>query len=369
MSHEIRTPLNAIIGMGHLIRNTELTPKQEDYINKMHSSSEALLDIIDNILDFSRGEANKLELSSICFNLKETLQKVIYTIESQAEEKELKLTLNFDNRIPNMLVGDPQKISQILRNFGSNAIKFTNKGEITLTVKQISKKNQTVYLSFSVTDTGIGISVKDNKQLFKPFSQADNSITRNFGGTGLGLAISQQLSDLMGGKIHVKSKPNKGSTFIFSVKLQACNKQECQPIKIPASKCGKHKNHRLNKIKVLVVEDDQLNLLLINEYLISFGVTEVTLAKNGEAALKQLHQSKFDIVLMDLQMPIMDGYETTRQIRENNNWKALPIIAVTAHALDSEYLKCRDTGMNDYITKPIDPDALLDILSKWTNTR
>ena len=363
MSHEIRTPLNAVIGLGHLIRKTELTAQQNNYIERMHASSEVLLDVIDDILDFSKGEADKLNLDLVDFILRDSIQNIIDIFYLSVIEKGLNFQLHIGANVPSVLVGDPQKIAQILRNFISNAIKFTEEGTIKVFVELLELNNGLATLNFSVCDSGIGISSQSQECLFKPFTQADSSITRNFGGTGLGLIICQQLSDLMEGDICLKSELGEGSTFTFMVSL-GVSKVSSEKIIMKASKKNNLEKLSLRTIKILVVEDDFLNQLLTKEYLLSFGAT-VTLVNNGKIALEVLRENQFDIVLMDLQMPILDGYKATRLIRLEKKWKNLPIIALTAHALNSEQLKCYEAGMNDYITKPIDPDHLQETISKW----
>lgn len=365
MSHEIRTPLNAVIGMGNLIQRTELSKQQAEYMEKMHSSSEALLVIINDILDFSKGEAGKLKLNRVNFSLNRMLKRVVHSIETPAIQKQLDLHVHIDPSIPNYLMGDSQKIGQILRNFGANAIKFTPSGSVTISTKLISCEENTIKISFSVSDTGIGISQAYQKSLFKPFSQGDSSITRKFGGTGLGLVICRQLAQLMDGTIRLESELNQGSSFIFTVNLQQ-SQQETPLLNAHNTPSMSSAIRPLHGVRILLVDDDKINQFLAKEYLQDFGA-KIKIADNGESAINLLKIKHFDLVLMDIQMPVLDGHEATRIIRTHKQWRDLPIIALTAHALDSERKKCLATGMNDYLTKPIDPKKLRDITLKWAS--
>ncbi|MEB4593142.1 transporter substrate-binding domain-containing protein [Candidatus Thiothrix sp. Deng01] len=360
MSHEIRTPLNAVMGFGYLLQQTELTPQQADYLHKMQSSSQALLGIIDDILDMSKIEAGKLALHATAFRLSDVLQQVTSLFEGQARQKGLGFHLSVAAETPACLIGDPQRLAQVLLNLVSNAVKFTNQGEIRIGITLSAQVADKVRLQFRVADTGIGVSAEQEQKLFKPFSQVDSSFTRRHGGSGLGLAISQTLARLMNGNIQLDSQPEQGSTFIFSAEFAIC--QEHTPAhSAPAASLVKLPDSP----HILLVEDDLLNQLFACELLQQAGV-DVTVAHNGLEALEALGKAPFQLVFMDIQMPQMDGYETVRQIRSHEEWRHLPIVAMTAHTISTEREKCLAAGMDDYLTKPIEPARITDMLLKWT---
>ena len=491
MSHEIRTPMNAVIGLAHLLLKTELTDKQRDFISRIHGAGQMLLGLINDILDFSKIEAGRMQLEETEFALDGVLDNVTSVLLHRAQEKGLELQYVVDPDVPPNLNGDPLRLGQILINLIGNAIKFTAKGSITVFVRRLPGDGKLAHLEFDVQDTGIGMSVAQQQSLFNAFSQADTSITRKFGGTGLGLTISKRLAQLMNGDIWVRSQPNLGSTFTFSVKLalgrdnapapylvrrralvvddsplarsiliallekqgytalpaesgeQALAmlgdsrttrfefvtidlnmpgmdgleladaiRNQITPVPklvmvtatdtatlvgetrlncfdavlnkpVTAAQIGKLINQGdapmastpskpapLAGVRVLLVEDMPTNQLIASEILESFGIT-VDLADNGVQAITKLLEDRnsYDIVLMDIQMPEMDGLEATRRLRASEQLGRLPIIAMTAHAMDSERQRCLDIGMNDFVTKPIDPELLRDILIRWRPTQ
>ncbi|MBF0266468.1 MAG: PAS domain-containing protein [Gammaproteobacteria bacterium] len=374
MSHEIRTPMNAIIGMTHLALKTSLDNKQKNYIEKVHTSAENLLVIINDILDFSKIESGKLEMESVEFRLEDVLSNLSNLIGLKAEEKSLALNFDIEQEVPMALIGDPLRLGQILVNLGNNAIKFTpENGNILISVKhkETQQQNQSVQkktkLHFSVKDDGIGISQQQQGKLFQSFTQADTSISRQYGGTGLGLTISKALSEMMGGDIWVESTLGEGSTFHFTICLQQQDVGKSQRTSLSMAEQVKINETNVNLLqgaKVLLVEDNEINCELVVELLANISVM-VTAAQNGQEALDILANNSFDGVLMDCQMPVMDGFTATKKIRQELSLSDLPIIALTANAMTSDLNKCIRAGMNDYITKPINVYNMNSVMAKW----
>lgn len=357
MSHEIRTPINGIIGMSYLLLQTQLFPKQRSYLEKIDDSAKSLLNIINDILDFSKIEAGKLSIEKVRFNLKETLERVVAPLEISAKQKGIDIHIEYANNVKDFFLGDSMRISQVLINLVGNAIKFTQVGGVTIYVT----KKEDDKIQFCIKDTGIGLSEKEQTKLFKSFSQADSSTTRKYGGTGLGLAISKQLVELMGGGIHVESKEGMGSSFIFDIDIKEADVQRAK---------HEQKRDEIDKTifrakKILLVEDNLTNRLVILG-LLEDCVEEIDIATNGKEALDIFESNKYDLILMDIQMPIMDGYEATRLIRQRD--KNIPIIALSANAMSEEIQRTKDLGMNEYLTKPIDLKKLFTTLSKYSTS-
>ncbi|OHE08176.1 MAG: hypothetical protein A2329_08490, partial [Sulfurimonas sp. RIFOXYB2_FULL_37_5] len=354
MSHEIRTPINGVIGMSYLLLQTKLTKKQRSYLEKIDNSAKSLLGIINDILDFSKIEAGKLTIEKIEFNLYQTINHLITPLEFIANKKNININLNYADNVGKNFIGDGMRISQVLTNLIGNAIKFTEQGAINI---DISKADNSM-LRFEVKDSGIGLSEKEQKKLFISFSQADSSTTRKYGGTGLGLAISKQLVELMGGKIWVYSKEGVGSNFIFELRLKEVKSNH---LKHEDKKTDLNENV-FNANKILVVEDNLTNQLVLLG-LLEDCVKEIDIAKNGKEAVEMFQIGKYEIILMDIQMPVMDGYEATRIIREID--KEIPIIALTANAMVEEIEKTKKAGMNEHLIKPINIENFFATLSKY----
>lgn len=362
MSHEIRTPMNGVIGMIELVSRSKLDKEQKDFIATAKRSADSLLIIINDILDFSKIEAGELTVEPVEFDLEKFFAELIHDQQFHANRKGLKLELVKEDFQQAKVVGDPYRIAQVMNNLLSNAIKFTESGSITVQYG-LQTVDEHLQLSVVMTDTGIGVSDDSMPYLFESFSQADMSTTRNFGGTGLGLAITKQLCELMGGSITAQSKLGEGSVFKFIVNLgfpDPAVPRAVEPVDTQTVTS-------FTNLQVLLVEDNFINQQVMIAILNELDI-KVEVASDGLEALAMLddqQSTKFDLILMDCQMPNLDGYEATRRIRAGNVFNNIPIIALTANTMNSEREKCLDAGMNEYLTKPIDTDALKSILAKY----
>jgi PAS domain S-box-containing protein len=364
MSHEIRTPMNAIIGMAGLLLDTRLSERQKKHAGILKSSAEGLLQLVDDILDFSKIEAGKLSLDLVDFHLKEVVRGAVEPLIPRASSKGIEIRFDITDTFPTYLRGDPQRLRQVLINLVGNAIKFTHRGHITVIAEQESFDDSGVCLRFTVQDSGIGIPPEAQEAIFDAFTQADSSTSRRFGGSGLGLAICQKLVHLMGGKISLESASGQGSTFWFTVLLKPSMMVIGPPDTRQAKGQVKHR-HLPKNCRLLLAEDNEVNQIVALSQLQTMGY-RVDAVTNGLEALDALAREPYDLVLMDCQMPELDGYQTTRRIRTvQAPWRNLPIIAVTAHAMTGDREKCLAAGMNDYLSKPFKQEELMAALDRW----
>lgn len=370
MSHEIRTPMNAIIGFSDILSKGNLEEKEREYVKTIKSAGENLLTIINDILDISKIEAGMMTFEAHVFSPKEIFKSLEVMLIEKAREKKLELVFDCDENVPNNLLGDPTRLTQIIINLAGNAIKFTQKGSIIVLAKVLKDKYDPAYsnkedgnvtLEFSVKDTGIGIPQDKLEQIFERFRQAESHITRKYGGTGLGLSIAKQLVELQGGTLEVRSEFNKGSLFSFRIPF----KKSSGVLPMHESPDKKYSIKELCNLNILLVEDNQLNVKLILSLFSEYNL-KLKVAENGSVGIEKIKETNFDIILMDMEMPVMNGYEAATFIR-NELKSDIPIIAMTAHAMAGEKERCLSLGMNDYISKPINADLLFEKMYNLTS--
>jgi PAS domain S-box-containing protein len=367
VTHEIRTPMNAIVGFGKILSKTNLENKQRKYVDAINTSGENLLLIVNDLLDTSKIEAGKMTFEEIAFSLKEVIASVVTILHYKAAEKDLILSVKIEDDIPEYLIGDPTRLNQVLINLAGNAVKFTEKGVIEIFVKKEKSEENKIYLTIDVSDTGIGIPEDKLPYIFDSFVQANNDTSRKYGGTGLGLTIAKQIVELQGGTIDVQSTLGKGTVFSFHLSYATANSETVLQKKIPDEIVI---DQKLNHVKILLAEDNYLNHLLLESIMAEWGV-EMSIAQNGKKVIEMLEKDQYDLILMDVHMPEMDGYEATRFIRNNLSppLSQIPIIAITANASEEDKTKCLEAGMNDFVPKPFRTEELFQKISLYTTLK
>ncbi len=369
MSHEIRTPMNGIIGMAEILKQANLGEQEKENLDILISSTRSLLSLVNDILDISKIEAGKIELEIEDFDIRNTLKDIENIIYIKAEEKALDYKTFINPNVPEFLSGDPSRLKQIILNLVNNAVKFTLKGQVHVFIDIVDEHDDLVKIMFKVHDSGIGISEEGKKHLFQLFSQVDNSTTKNYGGTGLGLSIAKQLVILMKGEIGMESEQDKGSMFWFTAWLDKSSRTTAIPE--PLDKELIIDGEASKELYILLAEDNEINQKIIQYSLTNAGY-QVDIARNGQEAIDLYHRNNYDLVLMDVQMPILDGYEATAHIREvenviMNGSSRIPIVALTANAMKGDREKCLDAGMDEYLSKPFTPNDLIGIIRSVTD--
>ncbi|HKJ91396.1 MAG TPA: ATP-binding protein, partial [Oceanipulchritudo sp.] len=367
MSHEIRTPMNGIIGAISLLEDTPLSGEQNEYVEILKTGSESFMDVINHILDFTRIREQEKRINDVRFSVRNCIEKILDLLSASASQKQLELEATIDPEADAEVLGDSPRLRQALLSIGNNAIKFTPKGSVSLRVRAGGMRSNKSIFVFEVSDTGIGIPPEKQELIFQPFSQVDESNTRSFGGTGLGLAIAKQLVEAIDGSIEVVSTVGEGSTFKLSVPLARIEKEELEPASgEPADSSPRPKTH----LSILLVEDDPINQEIIKKFIL-LDKHKLVCVNNGQQALETLRINKFDLILMDCQMPVMDGFEATRAIRKSEDYRhrETPIVALTALAMSGDEERCLEAGMDAYVTKPVGKGKLMGVIEKWSSTR